>query len=121
MLGAVAGPAPTLGAPDDGTEGAADVVCGAPVLTTGFARVLARFVDTVMAGRVWAFGAPATIAGRSGMGTTFASERASAGAGDWAGALSGNIGINATASANRRHSLDTSPPYVRADTIVRPG
>ncbi len=97
------------------------MVCGAPVLTTGFARVLARFVDTVMAGRVWAFGAPATIAGRSGMGTTFASERASAGAGDWAGALSGNIGINATASANRRHSLDTSPPYVRADTIVRPG
>src|SRR5258708_27787966 len=66
MVGAVAGPAPTLGAPDDVAKSAADVVRGAPAPTTGFARGLARFVDMLMVGSVFPVGRSRAAGGPPG-------------------------------------------------------
>ena len=110
MLGAAAGPAPTLGALDDGTEGAGDVFSGATAVAIGFARGLVRFVDTLMVGSVWAFRCVTTAGGWSETGGTFAPPGVSGGVGDCACALCGNIAISAHANANPRHPLDTSAP-----------
>jgi hypothetical protein len=45
-----------LGASDGRAEGTGDVAGGIPTVAIGFARGLARFVDTLMVGRVCPFG-----------------------------------------------------------------
>jgi len=101
MLGAVAGPAPTLGAPDDGAEGVAEAVCGAPALTTGFARGLARFVDTFMVGSGFPAGRSPAAGGPPG---------AFGGSGDWASPCCGKPNIDANAHAVQRDALNTPRP-----------
>jgi hypothetical protein len=114
MLGAGLGPDPTLGVPAAGAEGAGDVLGGVTAVAIGFARGLARFVDTLMVGSVWAFRCVTTGDGWSETGGTLAPPRVSGGVGvgDCACALCGNIVISAHANANRRHPLDTSAPPI---------
>jgi len=101
MLGGVAGPAPAFGAPDDGTEGAADVVFGAPALTTGFARGLARFVNMLMVGSIFPVGRSPEAGGPPG---------APGRVGDWASPYCGKPNIDANAHAVQRDALDTPRP-----------
>jgi len=101
MLGAAAGPAPTLGAPDDGMEGVAEAVCGALALTTGLARGLARFVDMFMVGSVFPVGRSPAAGGPPG---------ASVGVGDWPSPCCGKPHIDANAHAVQRDALDTPRP-----------
>jgi hypothetical protein len=90
-----------LGAPDDGAESTADVVCGAPAVTTGFARGLARFVDILIVGSVFAVGRSPAVGGAPGE---------FGGVGDWASPCCGKPNIDANTHAVQRDALDTPRP-----------
>jgi hypothetical protein len=99
-----------LGAPDDGAESTADVDCGAPAVTTGFARGLARFVEMVMVGSVFAVGRSPAAAGAAGE---------FGGVGDCARPCCGKTNIDANIHAVQRHALDTPRPQ-RSSSVSHP-